>query len=246
MNAKFRFAAALFTAAGLATALASLAVAEPKAKPAAQNQKATAKKPAAKDAAAAPEAQLPPGWTPEDMQKFMAAATPGKMHEHLAKDAGVWVGKNTMWMAPGAPPIETESTTTISPLFDGRFIKVDMAGEFPGMGPYRGLAISGYDNITGKFVSTWVDNFSTSMAHGEGELSKDGKTLTWAYECNCPLTDKPTAMRQVETITGPNTKVMEMFGTEPKSGEEFKMMRIELTKSEKPAPAAKPAAGAGR
>ena len=37
-------------------------------------------------------------------------------------------------------------------------------------------------------------------------------------------------MREVETITGPNTKTLEMFGTDPKSGKEFKMMSIELTK----------------
>ena len=28
----------------------------------------------------------------------------------------------------------------------------------------------------------------------------------------------------------PNTKTLEMFGTDPKSGEEFKMMSIEFTK----------------
>jgi len=78
-------------------------------------------------------------------------------------------------------------------------------------------------------------------------LSKDGKTLTWTFECNCPLTKKPVTMRQVETVTGPGKKTLEMFGAEPKSGEEFKMMRIELTKSdEAAAPASKPAARTGR
>jgi hypothetical protein len=246
MNAKFRFAAALVAAATLVAALSSLAVADPKTdKPA---DKPAAKKPAAKEAAAAPESQLPPGWTEADMKAFIAASTPGKEHEHLAKDVGVWLGKNTMWMTPGAPPVETDSKTTITPLFDGRFIKCELEGEMPGMGPYRGLAISGYDNVTQKFVSTWVDNFSTAMAKGEGELSKDGKTLTWAYECSCPLTDKPMSMRQIETSTGPNSKVIEMFGTEPKSGEEYKMMRIELTRSDKSAApaAAKPASRTGR
>jgi hypothetical protein len=37
-------------------------------------------------------------------------------------------------------------------------------------------------------------------------------------------------MREVETVTGPNSKTLEMFGTDPKSGKEFKMMRIELTR----------------
>jgi hypothetical protein len=37
-------------------------------------------------------------------------------------------------------------------------------------------------------------------------------------------------MRQVETITGPTTKTLEMTGADPKSGKEFKMMSIELTR----------------
>ena len=67
-------------------------------------------KPAAADKAAArpAEVKLPPGWTEADLKAFMAAATPGEMHKRLAADAGTWQGKNTMWMAPGADPIETD------------------------------------------------------------------------------------------------------------------------------------------
>jgi len=194
----------------------------------AQDTKKAADKPAA--AAAQPEFKLPPGWTAADMQACIAAATPGAMHERLAKDIGVWQGKNTMWMAPGTEPLKSDSTTTISAMMDGRFVKLEMAGEIPGMGPYNGLAISGYDNVSKKFTSTWIDNHGTGMSIGEGELSKDGKTLSWNYKFNCPLTNKPVVMRQIETITGPETKTLEMYSPDPKTGKEYKMMVIELTK----------------
>ena len=183
---------------------------------------------AATDAPAEP--QLPPGWTKEDLAAFIAAATPGKMHEHLKLDVGEWSGKNTMWPAPGADPVVTDATTKVTPLYDGRFIRAEIKGEMPGLGSWDGLMISGYDNVAGKFVSTWIDNFSTTIAQGEGVLSKDGKTLIWTYTCSCPLQKKPVTMRQVETITGPGKKTLEMFSPEPKSGKEFQMMRIELTK----------------
>ena len=177
-----------------------------------------------------PEAKLPPGWTEADMKAFMTAATPSKMHAYLVKDVGVWEGKNTMWMSPGAEPLQSKSTTTITPLLDGRFIKLEVAGEMPGMGPYNGYAITGYDNVAQKFTSTWVDNHGTGMSIGEGEVSSDGKTMTWNYTFNCPIVKKPVVMRHVETVTGPNTKTLEMFGADPKSGKDFKMMRIETTK----------------
>ncbi|WP_425615405.1 DUF1579 domain-containing protein [Anatilimnocola sp. NA78] len=177
------------------------------------------------------ELKLPPGWTLEDMQKCMAAGTPGKMQAHLAKGVGTWNGKTTMWMFPEAPAMKADCVSTVSPIMDGRFIKVEMKGEFPGMGPYSGLGTYGYDNVGEKFVSTWIDNHSTGIMNGEGDISADGKTLTWKYKYNCPLTQKPTAMREVETITGANTKTLESFMTDPKSGKEFRMMLIELTKT---------------
>src|SRR5262245_51623000 len=71
--------------------------------------------------AAAAEMKLPPGWTMEDMQACMIAGTPGKMHELLAKDVGVWEGESTMWMAPGAEPVKSKSKATITPIMDGRY-----------------------------------------------------------------------------------------------------------------------------
>jgi hypothetical protein len=228
MNANSRTIVALSALVGFGLLAGAIAHAEP-AKESKPAKPATAK-PAVEKPAANAEVKLPPGWTEADMKAFMAAATPGDMHKRLIADAGTWQGKNTMWMAPGADPIEAEGTNVITPLLDGRFVRIEMKGDMPGMGPYHGLAVQGYDNITKRFISTWIDNMSTSMAHGEGELSKDGKTLTWTFTCNCPLREKPMTMRQIETVTGPGTKVIEMYGSEPKTGEEYKMMRIELTK----------------
>jgi len=124
---------------------------------------------------------------------------------------------------------------TVTSIMDGRYIQSEITGEMPGMGPYRGLGFSGFDNVSQKFVATWIDNHSTGMLNGTGELSADGKTITWNYTMNCPITKKPAAMRDVETITGFNTKTLVSYAADPKSGKEFKMMSIELTR--KPAEA---------
>jgi hypothetical protein len=174
--------------------------------------------------------KLPEGWTAEDMQACMAAGTPGEMHKKLAADVGEWHGKTTMWMAPGAEPMHSECVSKVVSIMDGRYTKCEMEGEMPGMGPYKGMGLYGYDNVSQEFVSTWIDNHSTGLMTGTGQLSEDGKVLQWKYTANCPITKKPAVVRQIETITGPNTKTLEMYGAEPKSGKEFKMMSIELTK----------------
>jgi hypothetical protein len=177
-----------------------------------------------------PELQLPPGWTTEDMQACVLAGTPGEMQERLANDAGEWHGTTTMWMTPDSEPMESECTTTVTPMMDGRYTKVEWKGDMPGMGPYNGLGIYGFDNVSQQFVSIWIDNHSTGIMKGVGKLSDDGKTLSWKYTHNCPITKKPAVMREIETTTGPNTKTLEMFTTDPKSGKEYKMMSVELTK----------------
>lgn len=179
---------------------------------------------------AAQEMTLPEGMTEADMQAYMMAGTPGEMHAFLAQGAGVWDGKSTMWMAPGAAPTTSTSTATISMIMDGRFAKYELAGEIPGMGPFSGFAVYGFDNVSQKFVCTWLDSMSTGFMNGTGELSADGKTLTWTFTYNCPILKKPAVMREIERVTGDNTRTLDMFGKDPKTGAEFQMMHIELTR----------------
>jgi hypothetical protein len=183
-----------------------------------------------KQPAGEPQFPLPPGWTAADLEAMMAAGTPGEQHKLLAKGAGEWTGKVTMWMYPDAEPMKSDCTWTVTPIMDGRYFKAEIKGDMAGMGPYHGAGIYGYDNVTRKFVTSWIDNHSTGIMNGTGELSDDRRKLTWDFMHNCPIAKKPVPMREVETFTGANTKTLEMFGAEPKSGKEFQMMRIEFTR----------------
>lgn len=171
------------------------------------------------------------------MQACMAAGMPGKMHEQLAKSVGTWVGKSQMWMGPtAAEPARGECTQTITSVMDGRYITGDMTGELPGMGPFKGFGITGFDNVSQKFVGSWIDNHSSGIMQGVGELSTDGKTMTWNFTYNCPITKKSAIVRQIETYPDNKTQTFEMFTTDPKSGKEYKCMRIDFTRKAPPAP----------
>ncbi len=172
---------------------------------------------------------LPPGWTEADIKACEDAGTPGPNHLHLAEGAGVWNGKSTMWMYPGAEPIVSECSSTITPILDGRFTKCEMSGSTP-MGPFTGFGIYGFDNITEKFQSTWIDNCSTTIMIGTGEPSSDGSTMTWTYKYTCPVSKKPVTLREIERTHGKDSKSFEMYGIDPKSGKEFKMMEVAVTR----------------
>lgn len=192
-----------------------------------------------KPSAANPQAQTmpempppPPGWTAEEwgacMQACMEAGTPGENHALLAKSVGVWKGKTTTWMGPGAPPTDGECTTVITSILDGRFTKADITSTcdaMPGM-IFNGIGTYGYDNVTNAFQCTWLDNMSTTTMVGSGQLSSDKKTMTWVYKYTCPYTKKPMTMRQVEQHVNDNEVKIEFYMPDVKSGEEYKMMEI--------------------
>jgi len=232
--------AALAAVAG-SVALAQPAKEKPATKPAAvpAQPDAAPKQPAT--APAHPEMQLPPGMTPEMMKACMDAATPGPMHEHMAKSVGTWQGKTTMWMAPGTEPTHSEGTSVIKSIMGGRFNTLEVKGEIPGMGPFEGFAISGFDNVSQKFQMTWVDVFGTGMMTGTGVLSSDQSTLTWSLTYNCPVQKKAVNFREIDRRTGDNTMTVEMYGPDMVTGKEFKMMEITYTRvpDAKAAPAPK-------
>jgi hypothetical protein len=175
--------------------------------------------------------KLPPGWTQADMQACMAAATPGPMQQKLARGVGHWSGKFTQWMAPNTDPMTTSCTATLTSVMDGRFVKNEFTCDMPNMGPFQGLGYYGYDNVAQKLVSTWLDSMATGIMNGDGTISSDGNTITWNYHMMCPITKKPEVMREVEKYTGDNSITLDMYGDDPKSGKEFHMMHIEMTRA---------------
>jgi Protein of unknown function (DUF1579) len=177
-----------------------------------------------------PQMKLPPGWTEADMKTLMAAMTPGPMQQKMSRGVGHWAGKFTQWMAPDTEPMTTPCTCTLTSVMEGRFVKNEFACDMPGMGPFQGLGFYGYDNVAQKPVATWLDSMATGIMNGDGTFSSDGNTLTWNYHTMCPLTKKAEIMREVEKYTSDNSMTIDMYGNDPKSGKEFHMMHIDLTR----------------
>lgn len=213
-------APSILTIAGIAAVAGSIAFAQ---------QGTTAKKPAAAPAAQ-PEMELPPGMSMEDMQACIAAATPGKMHEMLAKSVGTWSVISKMWMAPGTDPEVSTGTYIATSLLDGRFFQGEMKTEGK-TGPFHGIGLCGYDNVTEKFVGTWIDSWSTGIMSGTGTLAADGTTLNWNYTMNCPITKGVQTMREVQTMKGANEILLEMYTPDRATGKEYKMLEIKLTRT---------------
>jgi hypothetical protein len=158
------------------------------------------------------------------MSVWMAYATPGAMHQMLAKDNGEWEGEVTQWMDPNAKPQTSKSVATNEMIMGGRYQKSTHSGCFGGM-PFEGMSLVGYDNAKKVFMSTWIDNMGTSFMNMEGKLDSASRTIRFNGECTNPMDGSTQRVREDFTYVDENTQKMTMWGPDM-TGKEYKMMEI--------------------
>src|SRR6266850_6603742 len=101
-----------------------------------------------------------PELTPEqkaEMEAYQKAGTPGTPHQTLAATAGKYTIKTKSWPAAGAKPMEESGTATRTMTLDGRVLVEEVSSTMMGT-PFTGHGMSGYDNVSGKYWSTWNDS----------------------------------------------------------------------------------------
>ncbi len=161
------------------------------------------------------------------MEVYAKLATPGEPHKLLAGMEGNWNAKIKSWTEPDKPPMESGGTCEQKMLLGGRFLQQEFTGYMMG-NPFTGIGVTGYDNHTKKYVSTWMDSMSTAILVFEGTASADGKTITQESHYDTPIKG-PLKWRSVTKVMDDNTWSFEMYETD-KSGKEEKMMEITYTR----------------
>lgn len=177
-------------------------------------------------------ADAPPKMSAEQqamMDKMTKAATPGPQHELLKKLAGDWNAKVRFQMDPSQPWQESASTSTTTMLMDGRYCQEVVSGQMMG-GPFNGIGITGYDNVIGKYVGTWIDNMGTGIETMQGTADASGKVINWIGTMSDPVTGKPSRNRMVTTIVDDDHHTLDMYSVPPGAKKEMKTMTIEYTR----------------
>jgi uncharacterized lipoprotein NlpE involved in copper resistance len=152
----------------------------------------------------------------------------GEPHKMMAKASGTWTSGVTMWMADGAPPMTSTSTTVNSMIFGGLYQQSKHSGDMMGM-PFEGMSIMGYDNMKKEYFSTWIDNMGSGIYVSTGQWDDASKKLTLSGSIKC-MNGQDGIMRQVFTIIDDNNQMLEMYGPDPKTGKEYKNMEIKYTR----------------
>jgi hypothetical protein len=163
------------------------------------------------------------------MEAMQRAMQPGENHTLLAALVGEWTYTMKFWMEPGAPPMESTGRGVYTMLLGGRYLRSEADGLVMGQ-PFHGLGLTGYDNVTRRFVATWIDDMGTGIVYMTGTYDSAAKRFTYLMDEDDPVhPGVKIPVRETLTLTGPDKHVMEWY--ESRGGKEAKTMEIVYTRS---------------
>ncbi len=162
------------------------------------------------------------------MDAWAKAGMKGPAHEQLAVFVGEWDAQVTMWMDPAAPPQVSKATESATAVYDGRFVQTRFNGSYQGQ-PFEGTSVMGYDNVRGKYTSTWFDSMSTGIFLSMGDYDAATRTYTLRGTMADPM--KPSELTPVRIdIQMVDADHHTFSWHEARAGKDVKTMEIAYTR----------------
>ena len=157
---------------------------------------------------------------------------PGPEHARLAKDEGVWDATVEMMFGPPGSPATTAKGTETNRMLGGLWLVSDFESEMGGQ-PFHGRGVLGFDPARKRYVGTWVDSMTTSLATLEGSYDAKTRTLAGVMETN--EKGKKVRTRQTTEWRDDGSRVFSMYAPAGPKAKERLVMRITYVRREPPA-----------
>jgi hypothetical protein len=162
------------------------------------------------------------------MEAMQKASTPGEVHKKLEPFVGTFDARLQMWTDPSKPPETSTGTMTNTWVMGNRFVQQSFEGTFMGQ-PFNGMGYVGYDNVTKKIQSVWMDSMSTGMMWMTGTADAAGKAVTTKGMMSDPMRGKAVSVEDRIAIADNDHHTFEMWGKGP-DGKPMKYMEIQYTR----------------
>jgi hypothetical protein len=164
------------------------------------------------------------------MEAWQKAMTPGESQKKLAPMVGTFETKVRTWMDPDPtkPPEDTTGSSVNTWALGDRYVQMKYDGIMMGE-TLNGIGFIGFDNVSKKYVSTWIDTAGTGIMWSTGTMDASGKVISMKATVNDPGTGKPSPADTKITITDNDHHKLEMWGKGP-AGKMVKIMEIEYTR----------------
>ncbi len=136
-----------------------------------------------------------------------APPKPGKEHQWLTGQAGIWDARIQM-LGEDGKMMESKGVSRVKAGPGGLWVIDEFEAEMMGA-PFAGHGTTGFDPATGKHVGTWIDSWNTTVMQLEGSVDATGKVLTMSGLA--PGHDgTPVRHTMVTTIKDDGSRVFEL------------------------------------
>jgi len=162
------------------------------------------------------------------MAVFKNQSVPGAPHKLLERLEGSWNTRFEVWMGPGRAPVEGMGACEQKMILGGRYLLQEYRSKVGGE-PYSGMNILGYDNVTKRYVSAWMNTMDTGIYLFEGTTATQDNSIVQECRHEDPVRG-PMFWRTVTRIIDDTLIEFEMYWT-PKVGNEEKVLGITLTRT---------------
>ena len=165
--------------------------------------------------------------TPEQaamMEAWTKAMMPGEAHADLAATAGAWNATIRMWETPDSEPEISEGVLNRAMILGGRVLEERFSSTWMGV-PFVGVGHRGYDNVTGTYWSTWIDNMSTAVSALKGNWDETGRRMVMEGMSSDPMAGGEVPMRIESRVEEDGREISEFFKPGP-DGKMYRMMKI--------------------
>ena len=153
-----------------------------------------------------------------------AAGAVSSEHARLAKLAGLWNVKQSLWVQPGRPQMDVGTAEFITVL-GGRALRQDL--RISSATPFQGIGFTGYDTLTRTYFTSWMDVNFTDLLVLRGD--RDEGTNTWRFSGSMPAvggTSIPT--RQELHVLDEDRFIVRYFET--RQGSEKLVVQLEYSR----------------
>jgi hypothetical protein len=146
-------------------------------------------------------------------EAYEKAGTPGKHHARLNLFVGDWKSSMKMMMGPGDPQI-SEGTCSYEWILNNHYLASTYKADFGGM-PFEGRGTMGYDNVLGRYWSTWIDNTSTGCMAESGACDESGKNFTMAGKSTSPMLGREAMTKSTIEVVSNDKHILRMWNEGP-------------------------------
>jgi uncharacterized protein DUF1579 len=161
-----------------------------------------------------------------DMEKAM---TPGEAQKKLDFLVGTFDVKIRTWLDPSKPPYESTATSVATWVLGNRYVQQMLAGYIAGA-TWTGIGYAGYDNVSKRYVATYMDTGSTGMEWYTGTMDASGKLAKMDATIADEVTGKPRTLEMRLSIAANGDHVTELWESDLNGGKMAKIMELQYTR----------------